>query len=212
MSAGFKEKTMHAVFLFCAGASIAAVALICIFLFANGIPGLAKIGVFNFLTGREWRPVDSPPVFGILPMITGSLYVTAGAVVIGVPVGILTAVYMAAVCPKKIYVFAKPAAELLAGIPSIVYGFFGLMVIVPVIRNIFGGSGTSLLAASVLLGIMILPTVVGISESALRAVPDAYFEGALALGAGKMRAWYFVMLPAAKSGVFASVVLGIGAQ
>ena len=210
MKTYFKEKIMSGVFLVVALTSIIAVLLICVFLFANGIPAMNKIGVFSFLFGREWSPSDTPASFGIFPMILGSLYVTAGAILIGVPIGILTAVFMAKMCPKRLYKFIKPALDLLAGIPSIVYGFFGLMVIVPLTQNIFGESGKSILTASILLGIMILPTIIGVSESAIRAVPDSYYEGALALGASHNRAVYFAVLPAAKSGVLASVVLGIG--
>ncbi len=197
------EKIMAAVFLASALTSILAVALICVFLLAQGIPAMGKIGFFSFLLGREWSPADVPPAFGILPMIAGSLYVTAGAVLLGVPVGILTAVFLARVCPKKIYRMIRPGIELMAGIPSVVYGFFGMMTIVPLFRN-------SILSASILLGIMILPTVVALAESSLRAVPENYYEGALALGAGHYRSVFHVVLPAAKSGVFASAVLGIG--
>ena len=204
---------MHIVFFVCALASIAAVVLICLFLFANGIPAMREIGLLNFLTGAKWKPGND--IYGILPMILGSIYITAGAVVIGVPVGLLTAIFMAFYCPKKLYGLLKPCTELLAGIPSIVYGFFGMVVIVPCIRTVaalFGAdiSGSSILAASVLLGIMILPTVIGVSEAALRAVPSAYYEGAVAMGARHERAIFTVMLPAAKSGVLAGIVLGIG--
>lgn len=204
---------MHIVFFVCALASIAAVVLICLFLFANGIPAMKEIGLLNFLTGAKWKPGND--IYGILQMILGSIYITAGAVVIGVPVGLLTAIFMAFYCPKKLYGLLKPCTELLAGIPSIVYGFFGMVVIVPCIRTVaalFGAdiSGSSILAASVLLGIMILPTVIGVSEAALRAVPSAYYEGAVAMGARHERAIFTVMLPAAKSGVLAGVVLGIG--
>ena len=204
---------MHIVFFVCALASIAAVVLICLFLFANGIPAMKEIGLLNFLTGAKWKPGND--IYGILPMILGSIYITAGAVVIGVPVGLLTAIFMAFYCPKKLYGLLKPCTELLAGIPSIVYGFFGMVVIVPCIRTVaalFGAdiSGSSILAASVLLGIMILPTVIGVSEAALRAVPSAYYEGAVAMGARHERAIFTVLLPAAKSGVLAGLVLGIG--
>lgn len=201
---------MSVVFLFTAMISILAVLLICIFLFGNGIPAINKIGLFNFIGGKNWSPVANPASFGILPMIMGSLYVTAGAVIIGVPLGILTAVYLSNFCPKKLYKFLKPLVELLAGIPSIVYGFFGMIVIVPFIRNNFGGNGNSILTASILLGIMILPTIVGISEASLRAVPQSYYEGSLALGATHERSVFFAVLPAAKSGLFAGVILGIG--
>ena len=208
-----RETLMHIVFFVCALTSIAAVVLICLFLFANGIPAMKEIGLLNFLTGAKWKPGND--IYGILPMILGSIYITAGAVAIGVPVGLLTAIFMAFYCPKKLYGLLKPCTELLAGIPSIVYGFFGMVVIVPCIRTVsalFGAdiSGSSILAASVLLGIMILPTVIGVSEAALRAVPSAYYEGAVAMGARHERAIFTVMLPAAKSGVLAGVVLGIG--
>ena len=206
----YKESIMKAIFFITACTSILAVALICLFLFINGIPAMAKIGLFDFLLGKTWKPNNTPPSFGILPMILGSIYVTAGAVVMGVPVGILTAVFMARYCPKRLYRILKPAINLLAGIPSIVYGFFGLVVIVPFIRDTFGGTGSSMLTASILLGIMILPTIVGVSESAIRAVPQSYYEGGLALGASHERSIFFVMLPAAKSGIMAAVVLGIG--
>lgn len=204
---------MHIVFFVCALASIAAVVLICLFLFANGIPAMKEIGLLNFLTGAKWKPGND--IYGILPMILGSIYITAGAVVIGVPIGLLTAIFMAYYCPKKLYGLLKPCTELLAGIPSIVYGFFGMVIIVPCIRTVAALfdvdiSGSSILAASILLGIMILPTIIGVSEAALRAVPSAYYEGAVAMGARHERAVFTVMLPAAKSGVLAGVVLGIG--
>ena len=205
---------MHIVFFVCALASIAAVVLICLFLFANGIPAMKEIGLLNFLTGAKWKPGND--IYGILPMILGSIYITAGAVVIGVPVGLLTAIFMAFYCPKKLYGLLKPCTELLAGIPSIVYGFFGMVIIVPAVRTVahvvfhVDISGSSILAASVLLGIMILPTVIGVSEAALRAVPSAYYEVAVAKGARHERAIFTVMLPAAKSGVLAGIVLGIG--
>ena len=193
----------------CAAAvSIIAVLLICVFLFANGLPAMGEIGVFDFLLGETWRPAND--MYGIFPMIIGSIYVTAGAIVIGVPIGILTAVYMAKFASKRTLKVMKPAVELLAGIPSVVYGFFGLVVIVPLIRELFGGIGTSMLAACIILGIMILPTIITVSASAIEAVPQNYYEGALALGASHERAVYRIMLPAAKSGVLASVILGVG--
>ena len=203
-----KEKVMQTVFLLSALISILAVALICIFLFANGIPAMSKIGFWNFLSGDMWRPGSD--VYGILPMILGSIYVTAGALIIGVPIGILCAIFMAKFCPLKLYKILKPAVNLLAGIPSVVYGFFGLMVIVPFIRDIWGGSGQSMLAASIVLGIMILPTIIGVAESSIRAVPDSYYEGALALGSGHERSVFRVTVPAAKSGIMAGVILGVG--
>ncbi|MEG0355258.1 MAG: phosphate ABC transporter permease subunit PstC, partial [Lachnospiraceae bacterium] len=178
------------------------------FLFANGIPAMKKIGFGEFLLGKIWKPNNN--IYGILPMIMGSIYVTAGAIAIGVPVGILTSVFMANYCPRKIYPFLKAATELLAGIPSVVYGFFGLIVLVPFMRELFGGNGSSILTASLLLGMMILPTIIGVTESAIRSVPDHYYEGSLALGATQERSIFSVVLPAAKSGVVAGIVLGIG--
>ena len=205
----YKEQVMHAVFFIAACASVLAVALICLFLFVNGIPAMKEIGIFKFLLGTMWKPGNN--IYGILPMIMGSIYVTAGAILIGVPIGILTSVFMASYCPKKVYRFFKSAIDLLAGIPSVVYGFFGLMMLVPLIRNLFHkGNGSSILSASILLGIMILPTIIGVTESAIRAVPSNYYEGSLALGATKERSLFFVVLPATKSGLIAGVVLGIG--
>ena len=194
-----KEQLMHMVFLLSACVSILCVAMICVFLFANGIPAIGKIGIFQFLAGEKWKPGNN--IFGILPMILGSIYVTAGAVLIGVPIGILTAVFMSRFCPKPVYKVVKPAIDLLAGIPSVVYGFFGMVVIVPVVSQLFGGSGKSMLTASILLGIMILPTIIGVSESAINAVPSSYYEGSLALGASHERSVFFATLPAAKSGI-----------
>ena len=209
----WKEKFMQGVFFIAACTSVLAVALICVFLFANGIPAMKEIGFMEFLTGERWKPTNE--IFGILPMIMGSIYVTAGAIILGVPIGILTSVFMAKYCPKKIYPVLKGATELLAGIPSVVYGFFGLVVLVPLIRDIcqkfhWGGNGSSILTASILLGMMILPTIIGVTESAIRSVPAHYYEGALALGATHERSIFSVVLPAAKSGVVAGIVLGIG--
>ena len=203
-----KELLMHILFFLTACVSIFAVVLICVFLFANGIPAIGKIGVFKFLLGTKWKPGND--IYGILPMILGSLYVTAGAIIIGVPIGLLTAVFLAKFCPKGLYKILKPATELMAGVPSVVYGFFGLVVLVPLVQNIFGVAGNTMLTASVLLGIMILPTIIGVSESAIRAVPDSYYEGSLALGASHERSVFTIVLPAAKSGVLAGVILGVG--
>lgn len=205
-----KESIMKIIFLLAASASILSVALICLFLFANGIPAIKKIGLLNFLGGTRWKPGDIPPSYGILPMIMGSIYITIGAMLLGVPIGVLTAVFMAKFCPKSVLRWLKPAIDLLAGIPSVVYGFFGLVAIVPAIRNLFGGNGSSMLAASALLGIMILPTIISVSESAIRAVPESYYEGGLALGASHERSVFFATLPAAKSGITAAVILGVG--
>lgn len=210
---------MRGVFFIAACTSVLAVALICIFLFTNGVPAMKEIGFIEFLTGTTWRPGND--IYGIFPMILGSIYVTAGAVLIGVPIAILTSVFMAKYCPKNIYPFLKSATELLAGIPSVIYGFFGIMVVVPAVRSLgrtlklagilrSAGDGNSILTASLLLGMMILPTIIGVTESAIRAVPSHYYEGSLALGATKEQSIFKVVLPAAKSGLIAGVVLGIG--
>lgn len=203
-----KEKIMQAVFFLTACISILSVLLICIFLFMNGFPAIQQIGLGNFLTGTTWRPANN--LFGILPMIVGSLYVTAGALVLGVPIGILTAVFMARFCPQKIYRPLKAAINLMAGIPSVVYGFFGLVVLVPFVRENIGGFGMGVLTASILLGLMILPTIISVSEAAIRAVPNSYYEGGLALGASHERSIFFAVLPAAKRGILAGVILGVG--
>lgn len=203
-----KEKLWEIIFLIAAGFSILAVLLICLFLFANGIPAMHKIGLTNFMFGTKWKPGND--LYGIFPMIAGSLYVTAGAILTGVPVGLMTAIFLSKFCPKWLHKMLKPAIDLLAGIPSVVYGFFGLMVIVPFVRNVFGGNGSSILTASLLLGMMILPTIISVSETALNAVPQSYYEGSRALGATHERSVFLTMLPAAKSGIMAGIILGIG--
>ncbi|MDY5423178.1 phosphate ABC transporter permease subunit PstC [Hornefia butyriciproducens] len=208
MDNSLKEKGMRLVFLLAACASIIAVALICIFIFGNGVPAIHEIGFVRFLTGVNWEP--SKDVYEILPMIIGSIYVTAGAIIIGVPVGILCATFMARFCNDRLHRLLKPAIDLLAGIPSIVYGFFGLTVIVPLIQQMFGTNGKGILTASLMLGMMILPTIIAVSESSIRAVPESYYEGSLALGATHERSVFCAVLPAAKSGIVAAVILGIG--
>ena len=208
--AQLKERGMKVLFFVAALASVLSVVLICVFLFAGGIPAMRKIGLMNFLLGTQWKPTDVPASFGILPMILGSIYVTAGAIIIGVPIGLLTAIYLSKYATKKMKAKLMPIVRLLAGIPSVIYGFFGLMVLVPLLQNTAGGTGSSMLTASVLLGIMILPTIIDIAQSALEAVPENYYEGSLALGATHERSIFFVVLPAAKSGVLAGVLLGIG--
>lgn len=209
------ERFMSGFFFICALVSIAALVLITLFLVFNSLPAFSEIGIWQFITGRSWTPTNTPPAFGILPMIVGSTITTAIAVIIGVPIGLFTAIFLAYMCPKVLYKIFKPAVNLLAGIPSIVYGFFGLQVIVIFIRNISqtltsGGTGLSLLSAGILLGIMILPTIIVISEASLKAIPKNYYEGALALGASHTRTVFAVIVPAAKSGIFAAVILGIG--
>lgn len=203
-----KESIAKVIFIIAACASIFAVVMICIFLLSSGIPTMREIGVVDFLFGTVWN--SSTDTYGILPMILGSIYTTAGAILLGVPIGLLTAIFLAKFCPEKIYKYLKPAVNLLAGIPSIIYGFFGLMVIVPAIRNVNSSSGASLLAGSIVLAIMILPTIIGLSETAIRAVSETYYEGALALGDTHERTVMKVMVPSAKSGIMASIVLGVG--
>lgn len=203
-----KEKCFELLFLLTATISIVSVLVICIFLFSSGIPAMLEIGVFDFLFGQTWSPTNGK--YGIFPMVVGSIYITTGAIIFGVPIGILTAVFMTQYCHKTLYRICKPMIHLMAGIPSIIYGFFGMTVLVPWVRVTFGGDGSSILTASILLGFMILPTVINLSESALQAVPTHYYEGARALGATHEDAIFRVVLPAAKSGVLASVVLGIG--
>lgn len=203
-----KERGMKIVFLIAACTSVLAVAFICIFLFANGIPAIGKIGVADFLLGETWRP--SNDIYGILPMILGSIYVTAGAIILGVPIALLTSVFLAYYCPKRMYPVLQSAVSLMAGVPSVVYGFFGLVMIVPTMQQITGRDGSNMLTASILLAIMILPTIVGVTESAIRSVPGSYYEGSLALGATHERSVFCAILPAAKSGLIAGVVLGIG--
>ena len=196
-------------FLFAAAAlfSVLAVVVISLFLFASAFPTILEIGPLNFLFGKIWKP--SNDIYGIFPMIVGSVYVTGISILIGVPLGLFTALYMTYFAPKRLYRVMKPAVELLSGIPSIVYGFFGLMVLVPLFRSIFG-CGKNILTASVLLSFMILPTIITVSESSLRALDNSLLEGALALGDTKEKAVFRVMVPAASSGILSSVILGVG--
>ena len=204
-----KEEIMRLVFLLAACASIALVAMICVFLFGNGLPTIGKIGVTEFFLGETWRPNND--LYGILPMILGSAYVTLGAIVVGVPIGILTAVFMARFCPDSMYRFLKPAVELLAGIPSVVYGFFGLIVIVPLLQRVFDlPVGESGLAGSIVLAIMALPTIITVTEDAMRNCPRAMREASLALGASQWQTIYKVVIPYSISGITSGVVLGIG--
>lgn len=204
------EGFMKTIFILCATTSILAIILIVYFIFSGGVPFIMEYGLKNFLFGTKWRPSNTPQLFGILPMILGSLYITFGAIIIGVPIGVLTATYLAKFSNKKLYRFLKPSVNLMAGIPSIVYGFFALQVIVPLIKNLVGGTGMNIIASSILLGIMILPTIIGLSESSIRSVPQSYYEGSVALGASHERSVMSVVLPAAKSGIFSSIILGIG--
>lgn len=202
------EKIMRWTFAAAAGFSVAAVCIICIFLLYKGLPFIREQGLLDFIGGKTWRPDEE--VFGIFPMILGSIYMTAGAVILGVPAALLTAVFMTFFCPGWLYIAFRSAVELLAGIPSIIYGFFGLMVIVPFLRDTAGLGGKSILSGALILAIMILPTVTAVAESAMRAVPDGYYQGARALGATHERSVFRTVLPAAKPGLIAGIVLGIG--
>lgn len=210
MPRDLKENIMKYVFIMSATLSILAIGLIFYFIFQGAIPFLTRYGLWNFLTSSDWRPKASMPEYGIFPMLVGSLLVTTGAVVTGVPIGVLTAVFMAYFCPPQIYRVAKAALNLMAAIPSIVYGFFALQLLVPVSRSIFGGTGLSILTASILLGIMILPTVISLSESSIRSVPRSYYDASIGLGATHERSVMTVIVPAAMSGILSSIILGIG--
>lgn len=200
------ESMARIAFAFSAIVCILAVIIICAFLFGNAIPTIYHIGVGEFLLGDVWQPLNE--VFGIFPMIVGSIYVTGLSIAFGVPFGILCAIYLAYFSRQNRLL--TPLVELMAGIPSIVYGFFGLIVVVPFFSQIFETNGKGLLSASVLLAMMILPTIILVSKSSIEAVSKSYFEGAIALGASKERAVFFVVLRDAKSGILASVILGIG--
>lgn len=205
-----KERVGNGVFFIAATMSIVSLVLIIFFMFANGLPVMAKYGFDEFLFGTVWRPTATEARFGLLPMIMGSIYVTLGAAVVGVPIGVLTAIFMADFCPPWLYKVLKPAVSLMASIPSIVYGFFALQFLVPFVRDNIGGNGYSMLTAMLLLAIMILPTIIELSEASLRAIPRSYYNAGVALGATHERTIFTVVLPAATSGVASSVVLGIG--
>lgn len=207
-----KSKSMeilfHILFFLSAVVSLLSVIIIAIYIFISGIPALTKIGLFDFISGIDWSPTSGK--FGILPMIVGSVGITVGATVVGVLIGVFTAVYLAEIAPKRISSLLRPAINLLSGIPSVVFGFFGLIVIVPMIRNNFGGAGQSLLAGIIVLAIMILPTIISITETSIRSVPREFKEGSLALGATHIETIFKVMIPAAKSGIMTGIILGIG--
>ncbi|WAM33080.1 phosphate ABC transporter permease subunit PstC [Caldicellulosiruptor morganii] len=203
-----KSRAIELILFLAAAVSVISVLLITVFIFKEGFSIIKEYGFFNFILGTKWAPLSGR--FGILPMIIGSIYVTLGAIVIGVPIGIATAIFLGELVSEKITRLIRPFVELLAGIPSVVYGFYGLVVIVPLIRKMFGGSGFSVLASSIILGIMILPTIINISEVSIRSVPKEYKEGSLALGANHWQTIKGVILPAAKSGIIASIILGMG--
>lgn len=204
------EGFMKGVFLAASTTSIIAILLIIYFIFSGGLPFIIEYGPLKFLFGTEWKPTSTPASFGILPMILGSVVITIGAVILGVPIGVLTSTYLAKFSDARLYKFMKPLVNLMAGIPSIIYGFFALQVIVPIMKDLVGGTGMNIITASILLGIMILPTIIGLSEASIRSVPDEYYEGSVALGATHERSVMSVVLPAARSGILSSVILGIG--
>lgn len=207
----FVERLMNALFFLCGVLAIASVALIAIYMIVSGIPAIHEIGLLNFLTGEVWASTAAEPKFGILPFILTSVYGTAAATLIGVPVGLFTAVFLAKIAPRRVADKIRPAIDLLAGIPSVVYGLVGVSVLVPLIAQVFGlPKGTSLLAAILVLSVMILPSIVSVSETALAAVPPEYEEASLALGATHIETIFRVSIPAARSGIAAGVVLGIG--
>ena len=207
------EWFFHLLFLLCGVVAVAFVLFISIYLIVSGLPAIREIGLVDFLFGKTWAPTATTvePSFGILPFILTSIYGTTGAVVLGVPIGLMTAIFLAKVAPPKAARVIKTAVELLAGIPSVVYGLVGMIVLVPAIRELFGlSSGACLLAAIIVLAIMILPSIINVSETALRAVPREYEEASLALGATEIETYFRVSLPAAGSGVATAVVLGVG--
>ena len=216
------EAVMNFLFFLCGILAVGCVVLISVYMIASGVPAIRKIGLFRFLFGTEWASTAADPKYGILPFILSSVYGTLGATILGVPIGLLTAIYMSKFAPPRINKVMLPAVQLLAGIPSVVYGFFGMIVLVPAVQamvkspffktvlHVKSGKGMSLFTAAVLLGIMILPTIITVSKTSLDAVPDSYYEGSLALGATHERSVFYAVLPAAKSGVLSAVILGIG--
>ena len=220
--ADWLEAMMNFIFFLCGMLAVCCVVLISVYVVVSGVPAIHKIGIFKFLFGTKWASTAAEPLFGILPFILSSIYGTLGATILGVPIGLLTAIYMSKFASPRINKVMLPAVQLLAGIPSVVYGFFGMIVLVPAVQamvkspffktvlHVKSGKGMSLFTAAVLLGIMILPTIITVSKTSLDAVPDSYYEGSLALGATHERSVFYAVLPAAKSGVLSAVILGIG--
>ena len=207
----FTEKVIQAVFLLLGLVAVGCVLIISVFLIVSGIPAIKEIGLTEFLFSTKWASTSAEPSFGILPFILTSIYGTAGAILLGVPIGFLTAVYLAKCAPEKVRKIVEPAVSLLAGIPSVVYGLIGMLVLVPAIRNIFNvPDGASLFAAIIVLAIMILPSIIKVSITALEAVPREYEDASLALGATPVETYFRVSVPAARSGIAAAVVLGVG--
>ena len=205
-----KERGIGVLLLLTALGALVALGLITYFIFQAGVPLIAQVGLWQFLSGTSWIPAGKPPQFGILPMIIGSLWVTVGALLIGVPLGLAVAIFMVELAPPQLAVLMRPAIQLLAGIPSVIYGFIGLTLLAPLVRAAFGGPGLSVLTGAIILGFMILPTIIAISEDAMRAVPLALREGALALGSSHWQVISGVILPTARSGIIAGVILGMG--
>ncbi len=205
-----KEEVFKYFFIICSILSIFFLLLICIFIFKDSLAFIGKVGVKNFVLNDAWTPMNVPASYGILPMIIGSVLITAMSCIAAVPVSIMVACYLAFDCPKNIYRILKPALNLMTGIPSIVYGFFALTVIVPINREVFGGTGMNMLSAAILLLIMVLPTIISMSEASLRTVPQSFYQGSLSLGATHDETITRVMVPAAKSGIFAGIILGVG--
>ena len=220
--ADWLEAVMNFIFFLCGMLAVCCVVLISVYMVVSGVPAIHKIGIFKFLFGTKWASTAAEPLFGILPFILSSVYGTLGATILGVPIGLLTAIYMSKFASPRINKVMLPAVQLLAGIPSVVYGFFGMIVLVPAVQamvkspffktvlHVKSGKGMSLFTAAVLLGIMILPTIITVSKTSLDAVPGSYYEGSLALGATHERSVFYAVLPAAKSGVLSAVILGIG--
>ena len=210
-TADFFEKSMNAVFTFCGFLAVAFVLIITGFLIVSGIPAIKEIGIIDFLFGTKWASTANPPSYGILPFILSSVYGTAGAIIMGVPIGLMCAIFLAKMSNDKTSGIVRSAVDLLSGIPSVVYGLLGMIIIVPIVREVFHlPDGANLFSAIIVLGVMILPSVISVSETAIRAVPKEYEEASLALGATKTETVFKVIVPAAKSGILTSVVLGIG--
>ena len=205
------EAVMNFIFFLCGMLAVGCVVLISVYMVVSGVPAIHKIGIFKFLFGTKWASTAAEPLFGILPFILSSVYGTLGATIIGVPIGLMTAIFLAKLAPPRAAAVIRTAVQLLAGIPSVVYGLVGMIVLVPAIRNLFHlSSGACLLAAMIVLAIMILPSIINVSETALRAVPKEYEEASLALGAAEMETYFRVSVHAARSGIAAAVVLGVG--
>ena len=205
------EKSMNMIFTFCGFLAVAFVILITGFLFTSGMPAIGEIGLYDFLFGTEWASTASTPSYGILPFILTSVYGTIGAIIIGVPLGLMCAIFVAKMANDKIGKLVRSSVDLLSGIPSVVYGLVGMIIIVPMVREAFNlPDGANLFSAIIVLTVMILPSVISVSETAIRAVPKEYEEASLALGAAKTETVFKVIVPAAKSGILTSVVLGIG--